>query len=368
MNYQKRLEIDFLRGLFSLFIVIGHVLPYLEGDYSNHIFGTNWVVGFVILSGYLIETSVFNNLKKKSFSIKLYLFLRLSRILPLYFLIIIISTIFYLFLNFKNFIPINIFFDENLFFNKNFELKNLLGQIFFLSNFIVGFSVFGFLTATPTLIYEFWFYNLWIFRFYFSKYFLYLIIIFFIFLKLYFKIITFDFLIFLVIWLFGTYLCSFKNIQYKIYISLLGYSLLLFATSLYLFDTTYNFIKKLHLYFFHEYFIFIIPFSLIILGENKFFTGKSFYFRNLIKISNWLGRISYPVFITHTFIIFILFSIIKNYNLDKIFISTFIVFFILFIVVIISHYLSLIIEIPLMKYRERIKRKYKIETIYPEYK
>jgi peptidoglycan/LPS O-acetylase OafA/YrhL len=367
MTYAKRIEIDFLRGLFALLIVVGHIIPYFNNNSNVHFFGTNWVVGFVILSGYLIETSVSKNLKNNNFTIKTYIFLRTSRIIPLYLLIILISILVYFILIFFDIPSKDKLSSQSLAYINNFEFKNLIGQIFFLSNVIVGFGTFGFLVATPTLIYEFWFYTLWILRFFFLKYFLYSLLFFLLIIKFYFKIVSLDFLIFLFIWFSGTYLCSFKNRFYKSNISLLGYISLFCCTSLYLFDFTNAFLKTLHLYFFHEYFIFIIPFSLIILGKNKIFIKKSYYLNKLILLSNWLGKISYTVFLFHTFIIFSFFILIEKYSLNKILNSQVIIFFIMFIVVISSHFISVFLEKPLMIYRDKFKKKLKLININPNY-
>ena len=363
MEKEKKIEIDFLRGLLSICVCLGHIFDALT--IKANFFGTSWVVGFVILSGYLIEGSLVSNLPKKNYTVKNYIILRITRIFPLYFFIIFISILFFIF-NFNS-----TFFNEtsSTLINRlmeTYNLKNLIGQIFFLTGIIPGFKTFFFLNATPTLVYEFFYYLTWSLRFYFSKYYIYLIFILFLILY-YFKVILFDFVIFYFIWLIGTLLHNFKKFFFNNFFCRLGYISLFFFTSLYLFDETNYILKKLTQFYFHEYFLFIIPFSLIILGKNSIFYQKFSISIFFVKFSKWLGNISYPLFIVHTFIILILEITVSYFDLNQFLNSYFLAFIYLFIIIFISQILSLLIEKPIMKFRERIKERNNFITIRPNY-
>jgi len=87
-------KIDRLRGLFAIFVALGHFhdifIPFAKSDFLSQvvsplrvILGFNWVIGFIVLSGYCIARSTSNPAGGPYFSISKYYILRISRIFPL---------------------------------------------------------------------------------------------------------------------------------------------------------------------------------------------------------------------------------------------------------------------------------------------
>lgn len=87
--------IDFLRGGFAILVLLAHSIEAArEGGpvgalgspwYGLLAPGGFWVGGFFVLSGFCIGISVLRSLGKGDFSIKKYIFQRLTRILPIYY-------------------------------------------------------------------------------------------------------------------------------------------------------------------------------------------------------------------------------------------------------------------------------------------
>lgn len=350
----KELEIDFLRGLFAILVSAGHAFPFVfdqdhEMIFLRHFFGTQYVVGFVFLSGFLIESSVRNNLKIEfNFSIKNYLFLRFSRILPLYLITICIA----------------VFIEAVIFYNgftrremgwENLGLTHLFGQIFFLTGILPSFTFFASLGATTTLIYEFWFYLLWIVRIstnkiYISSFFILLILITF---KFLFNI-NYDLVLFSIIWLSGalTSLLYNKIFLGKIY-NISGYLLLIFMIGLYN-PSTLQIIDNLPNFLNYKLFL-MLPFALIFYGET-FFTNIIVKYK---KFNKFFGSISYPLFLLHGPTMLIITLCYEKYNLFN---TWFGYFFLLLISILISYLFSIFVEKPIMVLRKNYKNRNKIYT------
>ncbi len=95
-------KIDICRGLFAALVVVAHSLeiawgvhpaakeamPFWVHEYVVGAFGTGtyYVMGFFVLSGYCIHMSVARSMEEEHFPARRYVFARLSRVLPLYYL------------------------------------------------------------------------------------------------------------------------------------------------------------------------------------------------------------------------------------------------------------------------------------------
>jgi peptidoglycan/LPS O-acetylase OafA/YrhL len=102
-------KIDICRGLFAFLVVSAHAVdiswalhPEIPGRLSGHLHdlmlyvaaaGVYWVIGFFAISGYCIQLSVERLLAEKAFSLRHYLLARLSRILPLYYLALLLAVV-----------------------------------------------------------------------------------------------------------------------------------------------------------------------------------------------------------------------------------------------------------------------------------
>lgn len=127
----KRIKIlDSLRGLAAFVVVFHHVytrLPHLFisfHSYLNKVFNivselnVEAVIFFFILSGFSIRLSLRNDIVMKKENINEYLYRRFKRILPLYFITLIITFL--------------VGFIINQTHITDFSIKNLIGNIFFL--------------------------------------------------------------------------------------------------------------------------------------------------------------------------------------------------------------------------------------------
>tara|TARA_Y100000591_G_C21814867_1_gene690061 strand:+ start:2 stop:1879 length:1878 start_codon:yes stop_codon:yes gene_type:complete len=115
MKLTYRSEIDGLRGLSVLGVLLFHLkFELFSGGYLG-------VDVFIVISGYLITSIIFDNLKLEKFNFKVFFLRRAKRLLPSYFVVLLISLFFsYLFL-----LP-----EDLLKFS-----KSLLSSTFFVSNF-----------------------------------------------------------------------------------------------------------------------------------------------------------------------------------------------------------------------------------------
>ena len=108
-RYSINEKIDICRGLFAFLVVSAHALELASGldpigynsltpwfrDFLTYVAGTGlyYVMGFFILSGYCIQLSVTRLSLSGSFPLKIYLLARLTRILPLYYLALLVTVV-----------------------------------------------------------------------------------------------------------------------------------------------------------------------------------------------------------------------------------------------------------------------------------
>ena len=102
-------KIDICRGLFAFLVVAAHAVdiswvvhPEVPGRFPAwfHSFllyvfaaGVYWVIGFFVISGYCIQLSVERQIDGQAFPLRHYLLARLSRILPLYYLALLLAVV-----------------------------------------------------------------------------------------------------------------------------------------------------------------------------------------------------------------------------------------------------------------------------------
>ncbi len=102
-------KIDICRGLFAFLVVAAHAMdiswvihPQAPGALTRPVHdlllyvaaaGVYWVIGFFVISGYCIQLSVERQVQGPGFSLRHYLAARLSRILPLYYLALLVAVV-----------------------------------------------------------------------------------------------------------------------------------------------------------------------------------------------------------------------------------------------------------------------------------
>ena len=116
MAFKYRKEIDGLRGIAIIPVILYHLnIPFFSGGYIG-------VDIFFVISGFLITSIIHNNIKEKKFSLLDFYERRLRRIIPILYLILILSIPFTLI----NFIEVD---------SRNF-FESLFAVITFSSNFL----------------------------------------------------------------------------------------------------------------------------------------------------------------------------------------------------------------------------------------
>ena len=134
MNNFYRKEIDFLRAIAVIFVILFHYFPKILPK------GYLGVDLFFVISGFLISFQIYDQTIKKNFSIKKFYARRIKRILPatIFTLIFVCFICFFLlteidFLSFFKSLIYSLFFSSNFFFwidggyfGPNDELKPLL--------------------------------------------------------------------------------------------------------------------------------------------------------------------------------------------------------------------------------------------------
>ena len=116
MAFKHRKEIDGLRGIAIIPVILYHLnIPFFSGGYIG-------VDIFFVISGFLITSIIHNNIKEKKFSLLDFYERRLRRIIPILYLILILSIPFTLI----NFIEVD---------SRNF-FESLFAVITFSSNFL----------------------------------------------------------------------------------------------------------------------------------------------------------------------------------------------------------------------------------------
>jgi len=102
-------KIDICRGLFAFLVVGAHAVDIswvIHPDVPGHLprwlhdfllyvvaAGVYWVIGFFAISGYCIQLSVERQIKGDGFPLRHYVLARLSRILPLYYLALMLAVV-----------------------------------------------------------------------------------------------------------------------------------------------------------------------------------------------------------------------------------------------------------------------------------
>jgi len=102
-------KIDICRGVFAFLVVIAHTMdiscvihrevpasfPSWLHDLLLYVVaaGVHWVIGFFVISGYCIQLSIERQIEGNAFPLKQYLLARLSRILPLYYLALLLAVV-----------------------------------------------------------------------------------------------------------------------------------------------------------------------------------------------------------------------------------------------------------------------------------
>ena len=115
MKFFYRPEIDGLRAISILGVVLFHFdFQFFSGGYLG-------VDVFIVISGFLITSFIFNRLKSNKFSFKEFLFRRAKRLLPSFFVVLSLS----LFISYLFFLP-----DDLVKF-----CKSLISATFLSSNF-----------------------------------------------------------------------------------------------------------------------------------------------------------------------------------------------------------------------------------------
>ena len=150
-----------MRGLFAFFVALGHLfdIAQLNTGYGGVLalvrpcFGFQWVVGFFVLSGFCIESSVQHARDK---SVRHYAVLRLSRLAPAYFAILALALAVEVAILGSPFRP-PIW--------QNVSTVNFVGQVLVLQGSILfGLLAFGCYASTWTITYEAVYYALWALR------------------------------------------------------------------------------------------------------------------------------------------------------------------------------------------------------------
>ena len=289
MVLKKYDYIDFLRGIAILLVIINHIphTDYILNESTPFIIkkillaGTYGVQLFYIVSAFTLCNSLEhrNEINYKNFYIR-----RIFRVVPLFYLGIIIYYLYYYFrssdlLDFQNF----------------YTLNNLILNLFFINNFIPP-SI-SFIPGGETITTELNFYLIFPFLFYYliKKKILFISIIFIIPIMLILNLICYKFFNFYDSGQIGFY----RTIYVQLFVFLLGF---LF----YYLVKQKNFKKAILVN--KKYFIIIILIFIFVILNNKI-NPEYFYFKNLIIISFILLFFSYLIFLKKNFL--------KNYYLYK---------------------------------------------------
>jgi peptidoglycan/LPS O-acetylase OafA/YrhL len=289
MFLKKYDYIDFLRGIAILLVIINHIphTDYILNESTPFIIkkillaGTYGVQLFYIVSAFTLCNSMENRNENnyKNFYIR-----RIFRVVPLFYLGIIIYYLYYYFRS------------SHLFDFQNFyTLKNLILNLFFINNFIPP-SI-SFIPGGETITTELNFYLIFPFLFYYliKKKKIFISIIFIIPIMLILNLIFHKFFNFYDFGQIGFY----RTIYVQLFVFLLGF---LF----YYLVKQKNFKKAILVN--KKYFIFIILAFIFVILNNKI-NPEYFYFKNLIIISFILLFFSYLIFLKK--------KILKNYYLYK---------------------------------------------------
>ncbi|MDR7073346.1 acyltransferase family protein [Fictibacillus barbaricus] len=156
--------LDFIRGLSAILVVMEHLSSRLFVGYGNvenpnilvsllymlNILGGPAVIIFFVLSGLFISRSVLKALYEEKWSWKTYLINRLSRLMVVLVPALLLTLV-------LDIIAVK-FFEYEGYTNAYMNLKNFVGNLFFLQNVYV--DVYGSNAPLWSLNYEFWYYIL----------------------------------------------------------------------------------------------------------------------------------------------------------------------------------------------------------------
>lgn len=161
----RSVRVDYLRGAFAIFVALGHLydMARLNSDATGwldvprSLFGTNWVIGFVVISGFLIESSV-EGMMKRGEGVARYVKARATRIAPLYYLGFAAALI----VEYAGAVLFNPGTRPAYWLPGNWD--TILGQLLLIQNVFIGLGTFGSFAATSTVAFEVWYYCLWTIR------------------------------------------------------------------------------------------------------------------------------------------------------------------------------------------------------------
>ena len=115
---QYRAEIDGLRAVSVLGVLFFHLkFDFFSGGYLG-------VDVFIVISGYLITSIIYNDLKSKKFNFVNFFLRRTRRLIPTYLIVLLLSLV----LSYLIYLPNELI---------NFS-KSLISSTFFVSNFFSG--------------------------------------------------------------------------------------------------------------------------------------------------------------------------------------------------------------------------------------
>lgn len=317
----KILPLQSLRAILCLIVVIVHFTPYEKLYFHNHYLAGIAVLGFFILSGYVLTLNYYEKIINQN---NLFSFIkkRFFRLFPLH-LFFLILFLFLEFLKYQITIGFNLKINSEIFEYNN--LYTFLSNLFLINtlNNYLSFNLPSWAVSAEFLSSIIFGFFILIFKkkFLIIAYIIFLFIIFF-FLKLEYNLIQYNgylsLLSCLACYFLGCVLYSLSNNKYLIFL-LSNYSIQFFNFVILLFVLKYNYSSFIVIFNF-----FIIIFFLIRL-DNKSFFFKIITNKLLIKI----GNISYSIYLSHYFIYWLVTQlfrhILKIETLDSYVNSTFII-------------------------------------------
>lgn len=155
------LAIDAMRGIFALFIAIGHVYDIAKicsqpiiislEDSIRSCFGFQWVIGFFVISGFCIERSCHNS--SKQHFLRHYALARFTRLAPLYFTSLLATIMFELIMFQSEYRP--------AYWMKHISIEGVITQTFFLQGAEILTAAFGSFAPSYTITHEVFYYIYW---------------------------------------------------------------------------------------------------------------------------------------------------------------------------------------------------------------
>ncbi len=153
--------IDAMRGIFALFIALGHTYdiakissePFISSleDSIRACLGFQWVIGFFVISGFCIERSC-HNASKQHF-LKNYAIARFTRLAPLYYAILLITIISELFMFQSEYRP--------AYWTQHISIEGAMTQALYLQGAGILAAAFGAFASSFTITHEVFYYFYW---------------------------------------------------------------------------------------------------------------------------------------------------------------------------------------------------------------